>query len=238
MEIKTICGGCIFKGELGGCDFGKDTYLGVNHQQYVKGMCGHRRSKEWYNKLLQNDPDFSIDKSESYVVGEHVTLSIIVLSLNAEMDKITDTLDSIPNEAEVARQIIVVVQNASNSEERAILSRLYKKNCCVWTLDNIKRDDEISSLSAINYASRLVKNLWFLSMNAGDILGLEPILDFYKDITYEKNNYIGFYFDENDPIHVISHTGAFEIMEGHTEQPWLEKVKTFENWRDVCKKIS
>lgn len=237
MEIKTVCDGCIFKLELGGCELEKPVYRDQK-QQFVKGMCGHRRDNKWAQRLTETDPDFTADQAFAYANGEHTTLTIMISALDVEMDKITDTLKSIPDEEQAVRQIIVVTQNATKDEEKAILDRLYKKKCTVWTLDNIKREEQILPLAAINYSARLVRNLWFLTVEAGDIVDLEGLIKFYKTIIIPENNYIGFYFDEDDSMRVIAHTGAFHIMDGHAEEPWLEKVKGFSNWQDVCKKIS
>lgn len=237
MQIRTTCNNCIFKLDLGGCELGKEVYTKEN-RQYTNGMCGHRREQKWIDRLLDNDPNFDVGDAFQYAQGEHLTLSVLITSLDVEMDRITTTLESIPEDPTIVRQIIVVTQNATLDEEKAILDRLYKKASTVWTLDNIRREDEISVLSAMNYASRLVRNLWFLTLEAGDEIGLIGLKQFYDYILPVENNYIGFYFDDNDDTRIIAHTGAFQIMEGHAEQPWLQKVKEFSNWQKVCKRIN
>lgn len=234
MLIKTNCEGCIFKFEFGGCELAKPIY--VKEKQYVDGLCGHRRENKWIDKLIENDPSFTADKAFEYAQGEHLTLSVVICALTVEMDKISKTVDSIPSDSWI-RQIIVVTQDATKQEEQAILDRIANKGYNSWTLDNILRTDYISELSAINYSSRLVKNLWFLSLEAGETVWGDEWCCFWDYINEVESNYIGFYFDEDDPIKTIAHTGAFQIMDGHAEKPWLNKVKDFDNWQNVCKRI-
>jgi hypothetical protein len=236
MLIKSICDGCIFQ-HVPGCELGKEVFI-ENTRQFTRGFCGHRRDRKWLERLLVSDPDFSESKMFDYAQGEHLTLSILISCLDANLDDLDKTLDSIQTNLHCFRQIVVTTQNVPYDVQAQIGEKIKNKCHIGWATDNIKRDDFITDLIAINYSSKFISNLWFLSIRAGDTIGENTIKEFYDNIVPVRNNLIGFYFDENDPVKNIAHTGAFKIMEGHLEQPWLEKVKQFENWKDVCKKIS
>jgi hypothetical protein len=225
--LKTLCELCIFKQSDNSCLLTKDTFI-KNKKQYTYGFCRHKRNIKWLeqgNQKKLNDIIRSID-------DEEIAISTIVISIDNDINKILYTVDKL-SQNELVKQIIIVLYKSKETESLIIGLKNIK---IPWSITNILGEDKPDALQAVDHTSPEVKHHWFFPLQAGDEILPHEKLYIYHSLK-SNTNIVAAYVDINDPIKVLTNKFAFIEMEGHYHQPWLEKVRQFDNWENVCIKM-
>ncbi len=240
MILKTDCRKCIFNNK-GSCQLGKTVDIQMEEgflvSQTTKGLCGHKKSSEWAEKLALDD---SVQKFH-YSDGEYKTLSALIHvptfgCRKARIGQIAKILQSLNENCFYLKEVIISTYQKNKDDINDIVD-IVKEHCKVpYTFDFfLIRPQNIPM--QMEKSSRLVKTNWFLTLGLGHKLKPKSIQAFEKIICDRTNNPIAFYFKEKNCHNIIAPIYAFRQMEGNSEMPWFEKVKTFDNWKEICWKI-
>lgn len=205
--------------------------------QLTEGLCGHKRTLDWISDRVL-DPDFATSRILDYVNGEYRTLSLlVVMPDSSDIKALNETIHGCVDDTGMLRQVVISTRNPNVDDDKRLLEYLNDNVTKSWTIDAIRREDDINLFAMANYSARTVKNFWFLPIMAGDTLRPKQIEEVYDSLGDPFTNWMAFYFDDEDQFKVVANTVAFTAMEGHYDMPWLKKVQEFDNWESVCKKI-
>ncbi len=212
-----------------GCRLDKPVFI-LLKDQFTEGYCRHKRMEKW---LESNDANDLLSLKES-VKKEESAVSVIVLAFNSDPSFLKDTVDSILNNASFMSHIIVVTK--CEGDELKEKMEIVNNSGIQWSLDNLK-ENAPSNLELVNYIFRLVKNNWFYVVEDGDIITGGVADDIYDELCSESN-IAAIYREDNDPLKLLINKHAFAQLGGNDKTPWFDKIKTFDNWKEVCRQIS
>lgn len=222
--LKTLCNNCTFLLE-DKCIFDK-TILQKEKIYYALGLCRHKRNQEWLDKDSNYTPSYRIGVEESKI-------TVIIIATDNDAAKTNFTLNYLDNP--LIDEVIILTKNTTKEYCDSIQEQLKKTN--KWQIDNLQISDDEFVFKPdilIDYSSRLISNHWFIPLINGDMIDNRLVDQFYhysKDI---NNNFVALLIDENDPIHMLINKYAFIELSGNAEKHWIDKLKQFDNWRDIC----
>ncbi len=234
MILRTNCERCVFKSPYCGCQLNKPVT--IEKVQTTNGYCGQKRISAWLKKFEDQDV-FVPEQTLETIAEENAKLSVIIVMLNDDIKGLRKTLDSLVNDTSLIKKVCVATQNSDKVLDEEILIILSEYKQWAWHLENIKYENPLTRLGISNYMSNIVKNTWIFSIENGDTVHPKDIEFVYESILNKNKSYLGFYYDESDSFKTFVNKDAFWSMSGHQEEPWLDKIKQFENWKEVCPKI-
>jgi hypothetical protein len=202
----------------------------IASQQCTEGYCRHKRSKSYVK-----DGE-GTEATLRRVIKEENKLTLMILHLENHKKKLEKTLKSIENDSDFINEVVVVTNNFKTRQLRGLVKKLSSLKIR-WTLSNMKIDYEVNPFEFAHNAADQVKNHWFLPVNSGELVDHTKMLELSSLIGHTNDNYVAFYFSLEDPLKVVANKFAFKEMEGHIGEPWFDKVKRFDNWKDVCRQI-
>jgi hypothetical protein len=230
MFLKTTCEGCIFReADTCGCEIGKPVLL-EEKRQITYGLCGHRRTSDWATKLVTSDLAYSPERSFEYADAENRTLSVMVVAQTPDADDLFKTLSSIHDDTGILKEVICVTNSAQPDQSKAMI-KLLSDSEWNWKFENLQNWEEFNKEFVVDYSSRRVGSTWFLPIHSGNTLSAKTIETIYDTLVDVRSNPIAFIMND---FSVVTPIYAFEAMGGNTEKPWIEKVKEFDNWKEVC----
>lgn len=236
MILKTSCVECIFACD--GCMIDKPT-LKEGDKQITVGLCGHKKSEDWKNNILLNYPADDLQKLSN---GEYKTMTLLTTvedgkdCLECKLSHLNTKFLFLDKHPLIKH--VVVSSHQKNPDNFEVIARYLEQNCPVaWTLDSLL-EEPIGQKEQLDYSARLVNTYWTVVLDRNKWLSKITLSaidrDFLSDVS---KNPVAFYFDENDYENVIYPTYAYELMEGNDETWWMQKIQTFDNWKEVCQKI-
>lgn len=242
MILRTSCDKCIFNKY--GCELGKDIFYEAGYQR-TEGLCGHKRTNVWIDSL-KVDKNFNPDTDAfQYSNGEYITLSLLINLPNVsrykgdKTDSVSKIVDKINNDNKFIKQVVFSTYQDRNKYKKNSLelAKYLKDNCRFpWTID-IHFEKYSGAYERVDRSSRFIKTNWFMTLGNINLLKSEAIKKIHEILSDRSKNPVCFYFNENDSFNIVAPKYAFEEMEGHRSIPWFEKIKTFNNWKDVCYQI-
>jgi hypothetical protein len=227
--LKTKCKECVFN-ENDNCTLGKPTTNDPDGMN-TEGYCRHKRTIDWRNKvdpLLLDSKEFLVRK----VNEEEARLSVIIICLDNDVDKLNDTLTSLTHCKDFVRQLIVVTDKAHGQGFIDILEAITAFGV-PWNLENLKGDYEYAFNDVHDYVSPLVKCHWLVAIPAGYMFETAALGDVQTLLSYDNNNYVAFYHKD----YFVCNIFAFHELNCNYGTPWMDKVKYFTNWEQVCRKL-
>jgi hypothetical protein len=228
--LKTQCTGCIFNNS--GCALNKSVRMD-GRIQYTDGYCRHKRNANW--KPKEHLDLISGIQSEESLIG------VIILSLDNNIEKIKETIINLRQCSNgLIREIVVATKLAPIETIKTlikVLTAMLKEANIIWSINDAKSEEEVHYGSVIDECSRFIKSNWFMSIRAGDKI-LPSNTKYIKYImSIKTDNFLAFYFNETDNIKVLTSKNAFLELKGNMLEPWFEKVKSFNNWKEICHMI-
>ncbi len=230
--LKTICKGCIFNTSFPlldktGCRLNKSVFI-LDDNQFVDGYCRHKRTSKWVTKNKSSSEKELIDN----ILLEESVISAVILSFDNDVHKFQKTLDNLSNNKNLVKQLVVVTKPKDDTLQAKM--ELIDKSGLVWSVDSLTEEPP-NDLEVVNYAFRLIKHNWFYVLRDGDAISDEEyqrIKDILSDLS---NNTVAMFNYESDNVKLFVNKYAFAQMGGNNYEPWLQKIKNFENWKNVCK---
>jgi hypothetical protein len=222
--LKTNCEKCVFN-KNPSCNLGKETFL-IANKMFVEGLCRTKVPEKEAGDVIclmsLLEPNFANDNN----------LSIVAYATNDD-DACTaiTKLNSIDVSGVNITAVLILQTDKITPPRDAVqaLSKFKHK----WSIDLLA--DKLRTEYVIDYAFRFIHTPWFYYPNIDDID--EKLLDAFA----HKNlydNLLAFYTDDKDLRKCIINTTAFNELQGNFEIPWLDKVKSFSNWQNVCKLVN
>lgn len=237
MNLRTSCQGCVFAGKNTECGINRPVYLDEYFaQQSTDGFCFYKRDLKW--SYSQDHIHGDVIKALATINKENSTLSAIIVMPECNLIGLNDTITDLNKNTSFLKEVIVITQNIKPKDEELLLTFLTKNSVFPWKLEKVLHERPVESLGLLNYAGHLLaKGTWFLGLEAGDCMLTGHISLVEKEATNIYNQKLMFYFDLNDPVKCFYATQAFKELQGHSELPLIDKLKTFDNWESVCQQI-
>jgi hypothetical protein len=229
MISQTACEGCIFK-ENALCNLGKKTHV-ENEIQCINGFCRHKRGYKWLSKQFPTNIVPSSNEIKKVIDHEEQRISAIILL------KSTDEIENVINHLlknKIVKQIILACKQTTQEEILKIATFL--SQCKIeWTIDNVVDENLVEDKDAIGYASRLLKNNWFVTIQNDELF--DPQLFNLASKQFSKNNNIMCIKHDKCPF-VLINRFCFYDLSGNNDGLFIDKIKKFENYNNICKIIS
>jgi hypothetical protein len=226
--LKTNCEGCIFKSYRTSCELEQEVFIDKivdKEYQFTKGYCGLKRNKKWLNQQEKRDLDYLSTK----IFDEEYSVSAIVLATDNNIDNLAKTIESL-NHFKAFKSIFVSLYKADPACVKQAVELAMSLNV-PWFVDNIQTDDKPHNLQIIDAVVPSIPANWFLSIVSGQYLN--------SYIFTEKTiSTICGYFNEQDNIQLFCNKFAFMDLGGNMNFPFFDKIQQFEDWKQVCYKIS
>lgn len=237
MILRTSCKDCIFSDN--GCIVGKNVFNcdDLNGRQLTLGLCGYKKDDSWKSDIIKGYPNDDLVKLSA---GEYNTLTILTTIENTTCIKcktknILTKLLSLGKHPMVKHFIISTYQK-DRSNFKYVLDYLDRYCTIPWTLDSLM-EEPVGLKEQLDYSSRLVKTYWTATLDPTKRLNKTTIDVISEILNDSQKNPVSFYFNEQDNVNLVYPTSAFQQMQGNDETWWFEKIKTFDNWKDVSHKI-
>ena len=232
--LKTSCRGCIF--DKANCLLGHNNFVDATknniNEKWMKGYCHDKRSKKWLE--LNNNNITQATKEMLYNNNDDVT--VVIIFDESTVESLHNTIESLLNLDKINfNHFVIVVKQSSRRVLKQIIQLvpkmiLNKK----WSVEQFIDAQEIPvDYYLMDWCKRHVKTTWFLTLFSGDTISYKQD---YVDI-FQHDNSVAYYFDEHDPIRIFFHKQVFHELEGNAEQPCIDKIKSFDNWREVCHQV-
>lgn len=223
--LKTKCKDCTFLEVT--CQLGKSLL----DEDHTEGYCRHKRTEKW---RMKQDPEkeCTTEFLLKQVNKEETSLCVVIVVDNDNIDTLKTTLNSINDHRDLVKQIVVAVHKAKDEFLQNILETISSFSM-PWNLENIKGDQFITA-DVYDYVSPLCKTSWIVSVNSGYKFNSSDLETVYNLLAYDKSNYVAFYNDD----YCISNIFAFHELGGNYQVMWLDKVKSFSNWEQVCRNLN
>jgi hypothetical protein len=215
-NIMTRCRSCIFK-TVSGCSLGKAIYRDENREQLIDGYCRIKRTKP---KTLNE-----INVHES-------SLTVVVIAMDDDTIGLFDTIRSLRSSTVKTISILTTSKDTSFLNDIKDYIMRMKKG---WHIEIF--NERVDDLSAIDSIAESIKTNWFYTIYAGDIITDEQAITIQAFLSDIHNNALCMYHNEEDNIRLVVNKFAFIEIFGNSEEPWFTKVRSFDNWREFCRKI-
>lgn len=210
-NLKTNCNSCDNKIDPNGCKIDKLTY-NEEENQYTNGFCGFKQPS-----------------------GRYLCLSMIVLLTCNCINKLDKTLVDLDKDNGFVKQIIVTCsQKVHSTTKKTVVEIVQNLNVETKSLNLILDEHLTDNDSLIHNSCLFVENEWFFPINAGDRFPWEKLESIRSFLEASNQNPVAFY---NIYDHWLVNKRAFDELGGNTDRPFEEKIKAFDNWEEVCKKI-
>jgi len=246
--LTTKCDGCIFENRNWGiidCLLEKEVFVQDNEDnQVVKGFCKRKRNETWAKNNGFDDIETpnvltnvikTIDKKRAVnlISQEEDKYSVLISVLDKNKEKFDKTLFDIYNVHPLASEIIVGVLKPNEDFIKHILDSL-SGGSIKFKVEAVI-DSELDTDEKIhNYLSKFVNSHWFLQLNSGDSIDPKLLTEICSNIHFDRGNYLLFFL--NDDKYIINKF-VFNELGGHGTKNVIEKIKTFDDWKEVCSKI-
>jgi hypothetical protein len=216
---------------------GKDVLI-HNKNQRVAGLCGHKKGFDWKENVLQ---DYKEEQLVDLSKGEYKTITVLTTVdaiTNCGICKAKHLLTKVLalNNHPLVKHIIVSTHQKDTKNFNVIADFLETSCNIPWTLDSLL-EEPIGLKEQLDHSARLVKTYWTATLDTKKRLGRYTLDNVEKILDDVTQNPVGFYFEESNSVNLIYPTYSFEKMDGNNEMWWFDKVKTFDNWKDVCHQI-
>lgn len=231
MQLRTKCDGCYFKGNEGPCSLEKRTF-DSEIGQFTMGFCQHKRTQKWSEKYV----DLSYDEKLEVIEKEEKLLTIIIKSTDNNLKKVYKTMANLAESVIDETSVLVIFNKLDITKINELVEKFADFKGLKWQIENYTiEDDNYSSPLILDVTLRLVETSWFMYLEAGDKIKPGTIGMLRANVGSPNNSYVCYYFENDDKI--ITTKEAFLHMDGNYDGLWFEKVKEFENWKEICKCI-
>jgi hypothetical protein len=210
--LTTSCNGCLFLDNDGVCQKGQ-----TNKDKKISGFCRLKRQGEAKE-------------------GENVAVIIICDEfLKAVEDTYKDTFAKLKN----AAQVIFIGTNLQNDASKRLV-KFCRDLKHAWIVDNYFRNkEEVTTHSIIEKAFLHINSQcnWFYVINASETIDQKVADSINGLLNGNTNGFAAIYHDRSNDYSMLINKFAFDEMEGHLDAAWIEKVKCFDNFGEVCIKV-
>jgi len=207
--LKTKCTNCdLLKKDLG---WGLESIYRCTLQKYTTSE-------------KQNTYTYGLCHNKS-VDGQQYDNQLTYIIYYTDYDLLETTLETIDPQHNVH---IITGPNTDSEIFNKIKERIQKYKG--WDIKQVL-DPRIydNIFYAQHHSSLRCKTHWMAFLVNGDIIPYD------KYLSKSNQNYVCFYIDTT---RYMTTKDAFKELEGHVLLSWLDKIKTFKNWKSVCQKIN
>lgn len=227
--LKTNCIKCIFDNRIlgqEGCALDKKVFF-QEGRQYTEGFCRHKRNGKWLGSK-----QFDVLDLQERILSEENKYAISLAILDSDIEKFNKTLSNIKH-LKLFSEIAVGLLKVKKEFLLYVIENIAKLGI-EWRLEDIQSDEILTSNDVHNYMFPFTQNNWLIQIESGDELEYGQINKISIDIVNNKNNYILYILDNNK---YMVNKFVFGELGGHYEVDFLDKIKEFSNWEQLCLKV-
>lgn len=224
MNLKTSCEKCVFqvKGrvldpseQVSLCGMKNSAFIEDN-VQFTNGYCNDKRGPRWFGKHTD-------------LISENSKVDVI---LNCYNLTIAESISYIRNFKNLNENFTLIVIIKNKSDVHKIFKEIENYSVS-WKIDNIRlSEEEFVPEYMLDYAVGLCQNRWAIYVN-GDYKPqfAQKIMSFQEGMV-KCHGLVCAKFDQYDAI--FFNINAFKEMNGNVGKNFLDKLKEFDNWQELC----
>lgn len=219
MKLKTICNNCRFFNK-NQCFFNIDTFKEESHV-FTEGFCLNKRDTKWRK-------DQQLDWDLWYVVEfENYNVDVVIDAYKLECQDIIEKIQSL--NTRFFKLIVITNKKTALNDLVKFLSNSEFK----WEIKSIQlEEDEFDSTYMIDFAVDCASSPWVLFVPHNESVSMEVINKFRSEVV-GKDLYK---YSDTSKIIAINRQAFIELY-GNQGESFLNKIKAFENWNNLCTKI-
>lgn len=231
MQLKTICKSCIFEGNEGPCSLGKFTFSeGIG--QITMGFCQQKRTEKWAKKYEH----LSAEEWKGVIEKEERLLTVIIKSKDNNLKMVHKTLASLEAAVIDDTSVLLIFNNLPITEIKDLSAKLGQYKGLKWQIENYCVEGEhFASPMILDISLRLIGTSWFMYLEAGNRVKSGTFGMLRHNVASPDNSYVCYYFDNHSGL--VTTKEAFLKLDGNLEEAWFDKIKQFDNWKEICKCI-